>query len=85
MAGKTKRSWIGRTILAAIMPMVAQAQTVQDGLAAFEQGNYAHALELLLPLAEKGDAEAQCQMGRLYSRGGDGIPQNSPSRIIPAV
>ncbi|HBM41729.1 MAG TPA: hypothetical protein DD402_18060, partial [Sulfitobacter sp.] len=76
MADKSKRSWFGRTVLAAVMPVAAQAQTVQDGMAAFEQGDYTHALELLLPLAEQGDAEAQCQVGRLYYRGGDGVPQS---------
>ena len=76
MADKTKRSWFGRTVLAAVMPVAAQAQTVQDGMAAFEQGDYTHALELLLPLAEQGDAEAQCQVGRLYYHGGDGVPQS---------
>ena len=29
MADKTKRSWFGRTVLAAVMPVAAQAQTVQ--------------------------------------------------------
>ena len=35
----------------------------------FENGNYGKALELALPLAEKGDATAQCMVGGLSHTG----------------
>ncbi|NJN13853.1 MAG: sel1 repeat family protein [Richelia sp. RM2_1_2] len=39
------------------------------GLAAFEAKNYVEAFELLKPLAEKGNAEAQCIIGSIYDLG----------------
>ena len=40
-----------------------------EGMRAFNQQNYKLAHEILLPLAEKGDAEAQCIIGNLYHLG----------------
>lgn len=39
------------------------------GLAAFEARNYTNAFELLMPLAEVGNAEAQCIIGNMYDLG----------------
>ena len=39
------------------------------GLAAFEAEDHAGAVADWLPLAERGDAEAQYRMGQLYARG----------------
>ena len=39
------------------------------GLAAFEVGDYANAFKLLKPLADQGDAEAQCIIGNMYDLG----------------
>ena len=39
------------------------------GLAAFEAKKYAEAFKLLKPLAEQGDAEAQCIIGNMYDLG----------------
>ncbi len=39
------------------------------GLAAFEAEDYARAFELLKPLAEREDAEAQCIIGSMYDLG----------------
>ncbi|HEY3813401.1 MAG TPA: tetratricopeptide repeat protein [Caulobacteraceae bacterium] len=47
----------------------AHADQMSDGDAAFHKGDYAKALELLKPLAEQGNAEAQCLVGIMYLTG----------------
>jgi TPR repeat protein len=47
----------------------AAADDVAEGLAAYERGDYAAALAAWLPLAKRGDAEAQYRVGRLYYYG----------------
>jgi len=39
------------------------------GLAAFEAADYVNAFNLLKPLANRGDAEAQCIIGNMYDLG----------------
>lgn len=39
------------------------------GLAAFEAKKYEEAFELLMPIAEQGNAEAQCIIGSMYDLG----------------
>jgi TPR repeat protein len=41
----------------------------EAGLAAFEAEDYVKAFELLKPLAEQGNAEAQCIIGSIYDLG----------------
>jgi hypothetical protein len=45
------------------------AQSYEDGRSAYIQGNYIRAYELLLPLAEEGNAEAQKILGIMYDYG----------------
>lgn len=42
---------------------------LEEGLAAFKTGDYTKAFELLKPVAEQGDAEAQCIIGNMYQLG----------------
>ncbi len=46
-----------------------------EGLAAYERGDYATALREFRPLAEQGDAVAQNNLGVMYRRG-EGVPQD---------
>lgn len=48
----------------------------REGMAAYQQGDYATALARWRPLAEAGDADAQTNVGLLYSQG-KGVPQNA--------
>jgi len=48
---------------------------LQAGLDAYRSGNYAAALKEFKPLAAKGNADAQVNMGFLYARG-HGVPQD---------
>jgi TPR repeat protein len=71
-----------RRCLALVLFVVALASTPQavagsfeDGVDAAQRGNYATALRLWRQLAERGDADAQFNLGRMYDRG-EGVPQD---------
>ena len=61
---------------AAAIPATASAGSFEDGLAAYERGDYETALREFRPLAEQGDASAQFNLGVIYSNG-LGVPQDS--------
>ena len=46
-----------------------------DGVAAYERGEYATAMKDFLPLAEQGDANAQAMLAGMYGSG-RGVPKN---------
>jgi TPR repeat protein len=61
-------------ILAACLILVcasgaARADDYEDGIAAGRRGDYATALKLLSPLAQKGLAQAQYYLGLMYEQG----------------
>ena len=47
----------------------AAAAELENGLGAFNRGDYATALKQLRPLAEQGNAVAQARLGQIYDRG----------------
>ena len=51
-----------------------QRKTV-EGIVAYQNGDFAAALQLFQPLAEHGDASAQCNLGVMYEQG-RGVAQN---------
>ncbi len=53
----------------------AHAGPLEDGVAAYERKDYATALRLLRPLAERGDTRAQGGLGFMYTIG-RGVPQD---------
>ncbi len=57
------------------MAGAAMAGPYEDGKAAYERGDYATAFKLWLPLAEKGNAEAQYDIGVMYYEG-RGVPRD---------
>jgi uncharacterized protein len=67
-------------MLAALLMTVATPQAATAGpfdvaLAAAEQGNYVTALRLWRSLADRGDADAQYNLGVMYNNG-DGVPRD---------
>ncbi len=62
-------------VAAAAIAGVAVAGPFEDGLAAAQKGDYAMALQLWRPLADRGDADAQYNLGVMYNNG-DGVAQN---------
>ena len=51
-----------------------------EGVAAYKRGDYATALRELRPLANQGVAEAQCNLGVMYSKG-QGVPQDDDEAV----
>jgi TPR repeat protein len=68
-----------RAALTASLVLVAMAGAVaapfEDYLAVYNKGDYATALRLIRPLADKGNADAQYNLGVLYEKG-QGVPQD---------
>ena len=58
----------------------AVADLFEDASIAYSEGDYATAIRLLLPLAEKGDAEAQNNVGLMYALG-HGVPQDATMAV----
>ncbi|GBF27502.1 secretory immunoglobulin A-binding protein EsiB [bacterium MnTg02] len=67
------------TLLACVLSLCpvasGSAGPGEDGVSAFERGDYTAALWLWRPLAEKGNATAQYLIGHMYDRG-LGVPQD---------
>jgi len=62
-------------VLAVMCSSVAKADNFNDALEAYKKGDYASALKLWQPLAEKGNAAAQYNLGQMYRRG-QGVKQD---------
>lgn len=60
-------------IAAALITAPLSAQTVKDGINAWQKADYAAAVSIWLPLADHGDADAQFNLGQAY-RLGRGVP-----------
>ena len=54
---------------------VALAQDAQRGIEAWRAGNHDEAIRIWRPLADRGDADAQYNLGHAYKLG-RGVPQN---------
>jgi TPR repeat protein len=75
-----KRKVIGGILLAAQLmgTVAAVAGPWEDGMAAYNRGDYMPAIRLFRPLAEQGNAKAQNVLGVMF-RKGEGVPKN-PAR-----
>jgi TPR repeat protein len=63
-------------LLAIGMFGLAKAGQLEDGEAAYFNHDYAKAVRLLRPLADKGNAPAQNRLASIYFWGGHGVPQD---------
>jgi uncharacterized protein len=59
---------------------ITLAGPLDDGIAAYERGDYATALRLFRPLAQQGDGNAQYILGFSYDRG-RGVTQDSREAV----
>ena len=75
-----KRNIIGGILLAAQLmgTVAAVAGPWEDGMAAYNRGDYMPAIRLFRPLAEQGNAKAQNVLGVMF-RKGEGVAKN-PAR-----
>jgi TPR repeat protein len=62
-------------LMLAAIPGAVFAGPLEDGSAAYQQGDYATALRLLRPQAEQGVAAAQVVLGFMY-HDGEGVTQD---------
>src|SRR5262245_56577587 len=53
---------------------------LHEGLAAYDRDDYATAYRELLPLAQRGDAIAQCVLGIMY-QSGEGVAQDDAKAV----
>jgi TPR repeat protein len=56
------------------------SETLVNGIEAFKNRSYIESLKLLTPLAEQGNAEAQCILGNIYHMG-LGVNVDGPKAI----
>ena len=70
--------FIALAIMALAVP--AGAGRLEDGVAAYDRGDYATALRLWRPLAKHGDATAQYNLGHMY-RLGQGVRQDDAEAV----
>ena len=70
---------IGAVVTAQLLSTSAAfAGPWEDGMAAYNRGDYVPAIRLFRPLAEQGNAKAQSVLGVMF-RKGEGVPKN-PAR-----
>jgi TPR repeat protein len=77
MRNKISRSLIIATLTLSFTEIkdVAFAGPFEDSMAAYDRGDYATMLQLLRPLAERGNAQAQNSLGAMYYEG-EGVAEN---------
>ncbi len=70
--------------IAAVFLLAASSSLVgplEDGMAAYNRGDYVPAVQLFRPLAAKGNAKAQSLLGTMYRRG-QGVARNSAHAFV---
>ena len=78
---------LGGLILAVIFAALlsgasgALAGPWEDGMAAYNRGDYLPAIHLFRPLAEQGNAKAQRVLGAMY-RKGEGVPRSAHRALM---
>src|SRR5688572_25923493 len=71
-----KRLWLAATAAALVVAGApALAQSVEAGISAWQAGNYDEAVRAWRPLADRGNADAQFNLGQAYKLG-RGVPVN---------
>ena len=76
-----KRAFLTGGLLALVLFGSATAGPLEDGEAAYKSHDYATALQILRPLAERGNAEAQNRLGAMYGYG-LGLPKDTRQGLI---
>jgi uncharacterized protein len=74
------KTFLAGGVLALALIGVAVAGPLEDGIAAYQKGNYAAAMSYWRPLADQGNARAQFNLGLLYGHG-QGVPQDYAQAI----
>ena len=77
----TVRGLLGAFAIATVLGATAEGGPLEDGIAAYHEKAYAKAAELWRPLAETGNAAAQCRLGSLYMEG-NGVEHNDATAFM---
>jgi uncharacterized protein len=77
---KEIRTFLVGGVLALALVGAAVAGPLEDGVTAYQNGDYAEALRLWRPLANQGNATAQAHLGVMYTYG-RGVPQNDAQAV----
>jgi uncharacterized protein len=77
---RTFKAAVASLMLAVSFAGSVAAGPYEDGIAAYEKGDYATALSLMRPLAEQGNADAQHSLGVMYNDG-QGVPQDYAAAV----
>ncbi|MGA7198759.1 tetratricopeptide repeat protein [Roseiarcus sp.] len=80
MQRRTTALQIGGCLALALIGL-ASADPLEDGVAAYRQGDFAAAMRLLRPLADAGDAKAEFHLGRMYALG-QGVEQDPRQAVV---
>jgi TPR repeat protein len=72
--------WTLAAIMLVAVAMPVTAGPLEDGLTAYREHDYATALALWRPLADKGNPAAQYQLGTLYAEG-KGVAQSDATAV----
>ena len=75
-----KRSILFIAAILMLCSSVARADEFDDGVKAYNEGNYTQAIELFRPLAIQGNADAQYSLGFMYTSG-KGVTQDSKEAV----
>ena len=74
------KTFIAGGVLGLTLFGAAVAGPLEDGMTAYQKGDYAEALRLWRPLANQGNAAAQAGLGVMYTYG-RGVPQNDAQAV----
>ncbi len=77
----TIKSTFAALVLSISLAAPAAAGPLEDGLSAYQKGDYATALRLWRPLADQGDAKVQYNLGVLY-RDGQGVVKQDHAEAV---
>ncbi|MCK9283264.1 MAG: sel1 repeat family protein [Rhodocyclaceae bacterium] len=58
-----------------VLPLTATADSLKEALQAYETGHYSQAIQLLTPLANQSNSQAQFRLGMMYYHG-QGVPED---------
>jgi hypothetical protein len=72
---KSRNVAVATFLIATLLFCPAHAQSFHQGVSAFNRQNYAQASRVFIPLAERGNAQAQAYLGFMFETG-RGVPQN---------
>jgi len=64
--GRAAQSFFGVFFLALVGASAANAAPFEEAMAAYNSGDYAAAMRIFRPLADRGDAMAQYRLGFMY-------------------